>query len=203
MRATIVLGLTIALSCKPQPSGNDPMVRTRIVEKAVPSAISPTGTVVEGSEKLFEVQLVPDAVQAVLDTEVIEYHADISSNVSGSGAYAWSASLADDRGNVVSSLGAGDGKLEKGGVASTSALVAHLPDGFYVLRVLAAFHSANWEDAAEGVQFLRVKGTKMREMSAADWYRSSRATLATPLDGQDNSNPQGVTVRPQSKGVAQ
>lgn len=169
--------LSTAERAGPQPT------RVPIAREAKPTPAPSAGVMDQLGEKArFRVELFPDAVLVDGKSETIEYHAEIISDYDARGTFAWTATLVDDRGIVVREIASGGGEVASGEAAATEGLApTRLPDGFFSLHVRAALVTDDSEDAFEAVQFLRVKGGQMREMSATDWYQASQATLATEV----------------------
>ena len=154
------------------------------VERSSPPPAQPDRDLMppKGEEFAVVAELVPDAVFIDGPSERIEYHAEISANVSTDVTYAFTARVIDDLGNVVAEVAKGEGDLRSKGVAAvaaTPAFTATLADGFYILSVRVAIVSSDLEDSYEAVQFLRVRDQKMREMTATDWYQASRGSLVS------------------------
>jgi hypothetical protein len=162
-------------------SHNEGMVRVVVVADAPGDGFAVPDAIREADRPMLEAELVPDAVRVTGATETIEYHAEVASRLPEGAAFAWSASIVDDRGTLITNVGSGEGPIGSAETKSTGPLLANLQDGFYALRIMVAAHSLNWEDVAEGVQYLRVKNQKMREMTPTDWYQASRASLAVKM----------------------
>jgi hypothetical protein len=147
--------------------------------KAAPAPSSPNVMDEHGVEATIAVEIIPDAVILVGNSEALEYHAEVASQLSTDATYAWSAVAIDDLGRVVGDLAVGEGTVLARDIAVTPSFIVDLPDGFYILRVRVGVVTAESEHAGLAVQFLRVSDGLTREMSATDWYRSSRGTLMT------------------------
>lgn len=164
----------------------DGPIRIPVVRDVKPAAapVAPDVMDANGVEPNISAEIIPDAVIVDGKSERLEYHAELASNLDADAAYAWSAVAIDDLGRVVTDIASGEGTIAAHGTAATSSFVVDLPEGFYLLRVRVGAVASELEDATLAVQFLSVSNGVMREMSATDWYRTSRATLMT-RDGEE------------------
>jgi hypothetical protein len=134
-----------------------------------------------GASPRFTAELVPDAVLVSAGREAIEYHAELASLLEEDGATAWTATVVDDVGNVVSTVGSGQDALKARATLVTPGLVASLADGYYSLRIHAALSAHGTEEVAQTIQYLSVSHGKVREMSFSDWHNASRDGLAVVI----------------------
>jgi hypothetical protein len=145
-----------------------------------------SGAVIHTLEaRQLEAELVPDAVIVNGAKEAIRYHAQLKSNAGKDGTIAWTVLAVDDVGRLVATLDKGSDLLPSRGQYGTRGVLASLPDGYYTLRIRAALHTKDGDDAAEAVQWLGVASGKVREMTLEDWYRQSRAGQALPWTQSD------------------
>jgi hypothetical protein len=133
-----------------------------------------------GEDYPAAVRLVPDAVVAVAGREAVEYHAEIDLHKGTSVGLAWEADVVDDRGQkVASKLAAATARGKKGDNLQTAAILAQLPDGYYMLRVRVAVSPDNAPATVmQAVQYVNVSGGKWREMDDVQWRADSNAQLA-------------------------
>src|SRR5258708_7321559 len=154
------------LAASGQVSTRTPIKRAKVVgEASNASGMLCAG----GQEPNLRVDIVPDAVIRIGNTERIEYHAELVSRLNKSGAVAWSAYIVDDLGQVTK-LGQAEGAIDSQGTFVTAALAPSMPDGNYALHVRAAVVADGAQATEEGLQpFSIVKGV-MRELSVDDWF---------------------------------
>jgi hypothetical protein len=126
------------------------------------------------------VRLVPDAVVTTGGREAVEYHAEIDLHKGGKVGLAWEADVVDDRGQTVASkLAAGTGQGKAGDTAASTAILAPLPDGYYMLRFRAAVSpDSGPATVMQAIQYVNVSGGKWREMDDVQWRADSNAHLA-------------------------
>jgi hypothetical protein len=136
-----------------------------------------------GLRPKLEVKLVPDLVVKNGTAERIEYHAEITNNLDTQGSIAWTATVIDDLGNEMTSLGSGSSPVSAKADVSSAVLSPDLPDGAYLLNVRAAIVAGSDEWTATGVQALNVAGGQMKEMSIGDWFTKTRSAQVIPIDG--------------------
>jgi hypothetical protein len=131
-----------------------------------------------GTRSRIQVDIVPEAVIVSGNIETIRYHADMVSNVEEPGTIAWTALMVTDTGTVAATLDQNATAITPRGKKATASFTPTLPDGYYTLRVRTAFHTKDWDDAIEVVEYLVVTGGKLREIDFEDWYKLSKASVA-------------------------
>jgi hypothetical protein len=161
-----------ALSARAESSGERwPIARATSTTDGVPENT-------DGPHPNIEAAIVPDAVNVKDGRESIEYHAQLTSRLTKAGNVAWTICVTDDEGKVVTKLATGVRSIDARGEIDTAPFSVNLPDGYYALRVRAAIHTKDWDDATEAVQHVAIARGKMRELSHADWFAYSRASIA-------------------------
>jgi hypothetical protein len=161
--------------------GESEVSRVEIEEDSItpPGDRGPGGPGIEdGATAALRVELVPVAVLTRGSRETIEYHAELASDLDTDGAYAWTATLADDLGNMLGILARGEGRVATKGSDATGSFSQELADGFYAFGFRVAVSAKGRRETGSATQYVRVKNGIMRELTVDEWYMLSRARLA-------------------------
>lgn len=151
----------------------------------MPSGGTYGGTSPPGPAPILEIDLTPDFLHIVGKKERIEYHAGITSHAATNGAVAWTVFIANDLGDLVTTLEKGDALLKSKETAGTHQFQPDLPDGFYSITIRAFLHTPDGDYATESRQYLGVSDQKTRELSEDEWFSQSRASIALHLNSGD------------------
>jgi hypothetical protein len=172
------------------------VTRTPIVSSVTTTHTKPS--LCAGSDPDLAVELVPDAVVKEGKKERIEYHAEFTSHLEKPGALAWTATIVDDLGTSIITLGTGQHPIALKGALASATLAPKLADGDYLLRVRAAVATNDPSVAAtaEAMQPFSIKNGVMSELSVDEWHLNTRMNQAIPIATPVNSASQPTPSAP-------